>query len=301
MKTGDLLKDSRRLAVPYRVDDGSRFRLRDVDPDDIGALRARDKPRAERMLEHAARALGELQNVMFAQDRWAVLAIFQAMDAAGKDGTIQRVMAGINPQGCGVVSFKAPSSEELDHDYLWRCARELPRRGHITIFNRSYYEEVLVVRVHPELLGPQRLPRELTGRNLWEHRYQDMRSFERHLSRNGVLVRKFFLHLSRAEQKRRFLDRIEDPSRRWKFSGRDVEERVLWKHYMRAYEDMIRATATPWAPWYVVPADHKWFARAVVAGAMVEALQSLGLEYPPLGPAELRALAACRRKLLAER
>ncbi|HKQ57491.1 MAG TPA: PPK2 family polyphosphate kinase [Candidatus Eisenbacteria bacterium] len=301
MKLDHLVKDACRLAAPYRVDDGASFRLRDVDPDDTGALRAGDKPKAERMLERATKALGELQDVMFAQDCWAVLAIFQAMDAAGKDGTIQRVMAGVNSQGCDVVSFKAPSSEELDHDFLWRCARELPRRGHITVFNRSYYEEVLIIRVHPELLGPQKLPRELTGKNLWEHRYEDMRSFERHLSRNGVLIRKFFLHVSRAEQKRRFLDRIETPDKCWKFSAHDVEERGHWKQYMRAYEDMIRATATPWAPWYVVPADHKWFTRTVVAGAMVEALQSLGLEYPKLGPADQRALAAARRKLLAER
>jgi PPK2 family polyphosphate:nucleotide phosphotransferase len=230
-----------------------------------------------------------------------VLLIFQAMDAAGKDGTIKHVMSGVNPQGCQVVSFKAPSSQDLAHDYLWRCATALPERGRIGIFNRSYYEETLVVRVHPELLKRQRLPPELVTKRIWEERYRDIRRFERYLTRNGVIVRKFFLHVSRKEQKKRFLERLENPEKNWKFSSNDVKEREHWDDYMQAYEDMIRATATKHAPWYVVPADNKWFTRVVVAAAIVKTLSSLGLEYPEVEPETLKALAVARSALLEEK
>jgi len=228
-----------------------------------------------------------------------VLLIFQAMDAAGKDGAIKHVMSGINPQGCQMASFKAPSAEELDHDFLWRCQKSLPERGRIGIFNRSYYEEVLVVRVHPEFLEKQKLPRLLVGKKIWDHRYEDICAFERYLARNGVAIRKFFLHVSHAEQRRRFLERLDTPEKNWKFSAADIAERQHWREYMVAYEDMIRATATPWAPWYVVPADHKWFTRTVVAGAVIDALASLDLEYPEVGKAKRTELAAARRALRA--
>ena len=218
--------------------------------------------------------------MLYAQDNWAVLLIFQAMDAAGKDGAIKHVMSGVNPQGCQVFSFKAPSSEDLDHDYLWRCIKCLPERGRIGIFNRSYYEETLVVRVHPEFLEQQKLPPELITKDIWKERFQDIRSFERYLTRNGVVIRKFFLHVSKKEQKKRFLERIEEPEKNWKFSANDAKEREYWDDYMEAYEDMIRNTATKEAPWYVVPADNKWFTRVVVAAAVIDALASLNLKYP---------------------
>jgi PPK2 family polyphosphate:nucleotide phosphotransferase len=239
--------------------------------------------------------------MLYAQDRWSVLLIFQAMDAAGKDGAIKHVMSGVNPQGCQVASFKAPSAEDLDHDYLWRCQKHLPERGRIGVFNRSYYEEVLVVRVHPEMLEKQKVPPRLIGKDVWEQRYQDIRAFERYLGRNGTLVRKFFLHVSRKEQKRRFLDRLEDREKNWKFSSGDAVERGYWKDYMRAYEEMIRATATEQAPWYVVPADNKWYTRIVVAAAVVEALDSLDLHYPKVGKSQLAELAKAREMLQAER
>jgi PPK2 family polyphosphate:nucleotide phosphotransferase len=236
--------------------------------------------------------------MLYAQDRWALLLIFQAMDAAGKDGTIKHVMSGVNPQGVQVFSFKAPSAEELDHDYLWRSTRCLPERGRIGIFNRSYYEEVLVARVHPEVLARQTLPPELLTKRIWEERYEDIRNFERYLTRNGVVVRKFFLHVSRAEQKRRFLARLDEPEKNWKFSPNDVKERGFWKQYQQAYEDAIRATASKHAPWYVVPADHKWFTRLTVAAAIVATLAELDLHYPVLDAAKRRALQAARRDLL---
>jgi PPK2 family polyphosphate:nucleotide phosphotransferase len=238
--------------------------------------------------------------MLYAQDNWAMLLIFQAMDAAGKDGAIKHVMSGVNPQGCQVTSFKAPSAEELDHDFLWRCNRELPERGRIGIFNRSYYEEVLVVRVHPELLERERLPVEAKPKEIFEDRYADIRRFERYLSRNGVVVLKFFLHVSKKEQKKRLLERLDDPRKYWKFSGDDVKEREYWKDYMDAFETMVRRTATKHAPWYVVPADNKWFTRAVVAAAIVDALGSLDLHYPELSPARLRELAQARRALLGK-
>jgi PPK2 family polyphosphate:nucleotide phosphotransferase len=300
MQIKSIVKAAGDLSEPYRVTNGRRFRLKDIDPHDTGSLKSEDKDRAKEALQTGVEALASLQDMLYAQDRWAVLLIFQAMDAAGKDGAIKHVMSGVNPQGCQVASFKAPSAEELDHDYLWRCQRHLPERGRIGVFNRSYYEEVLVVRTHPEILAKQKLPPSLVTGKIWKQRYEDIRSFERYLSRNGVLVRKFFLHVSRREQKRRFLERIERTEKNWKFSVADAQERQHWKEYMGAYEDMIRATATDHAPWYVVPADNKWFTRIVVAAAVVDALGSLGLAYPTLGPAQVKELASAKRVLLAE-
>jgi len=240
-----------------------------------------------------------LQDKLYAQDKWAVLLIFQAMDAAGKDGAIKHVMSGVNPQGCEVYSFKSPSAEDLDHDYLWRCMKDLPNRGHIGIFNRSYYEEVLVVRVHPEFLAKAKLPPKLVGKNIWEERYEDMRNFEQYLARNGIIVRKFFLHVSKKEQKQRFLDRIDDPQKNWKFSSNDASERDYWDDYMEAYEEMIQGTATKEAPWYVVPANNKWFTRVVVASAVIETFDSLDLAYPKVDESKLKELAAAKKKLLS--
>ena len=300
MKLSKVIKRSRELANPYRITNGRGFRLKDIDPDDTGGLKSEDKPRAKESLGIGVEALATLQDMLYAQDRWAVLLIFQAMDGAGKDGAIKHVMSGVNPQGCQVASFKAPSAEDLDHDYLWRCQKHLPERGRIGIFNRSYYEEVLVVRVHPEFLTKQKLPPELLGNGVWTDRYQDIRSFERYLSRNGVLVRKFFLHLSRKEQERRFLERLDNPEKNWKFSSSDAEERTHWKGYMAAYEAMIRNTATRRAPWYVVPADNKWFTRVIVAAAIIDAIASLDLAYPEVDETKLQELAATKRMLEAE-
>jgi PPK2 family polyphosphate:nucleotide phosphotransferase len=301
MKRDDLIARARTFCGPFRVTDGKGFRLADVDPDDTLGLKSEDKPRAKEALRHGVETLAALQDMLYAQDRWAVLLIFQAMDAAGKDSAIKHVMSGVNPQGCQVYSFKAPTSEELDHDYLWRCMRALPERGRIGIFNRSYYEETLVVRVHPEYLAGQKLPASLVGGKIWKERFQDIRAFERYLGRNGVLIRKFFLHVSRDEQKRRFLERIENPEKNWKFSAADVEERRHWDAYMEAYEDMIRNTATPEAPWYVVPADNKWFTRVAVAAAVIDALASLDLAYPDVGEEKLAELKAARRLLRKSR
>jgi PPK2 family polyphosphate:nucleotide phosphotransferase len=297
----ELIARARRFSRPYRIRDGKRFRLRDIDPDDTGDLGAEDKPAAKEGLQTGVEALAELQDMLYAQDRYAVLLIFQAMDAAGKDGAIKHVMSGVNPQGCQVASFKKPSDEELDHDYLWRCMRHLPERGRIGIFNRSYYEEVLVVRVHPELLAHQKLPPELVSKRIWEERFRQIREFERHLCENGTVIRKFFLHVSRGEQKRRFLERIENPEKNWKFSAADAQERTYWKDYMRAYEEMIQNTATPESPWYVVPADNKWFTRVVVAAAVIDALSSLDLHYPKVSKQKLLELAKIRKELLAEK
>ena len=295
-----IIKYAHKLDDAYCVSSGKGFRLKDCDPGDTGRLGDEDKPRAKEALQMGIEHLAALQKMLYAQDRWAVLLIFQAMDAAGKDSAIKHVMSGVNPQGCQVASFKAPSAEDLDHDYLWRCQKHLPERGRIGIFNRSYYEETLVVRVHPELLERQRLPRELVTKRIWDERFDQIRDYERYLSRNGVLVRKFFLHVSRKEQKRRFLERIEDPRKNWKMSVEDAAERQHFKEYMRAYEDAIRATATKQAPWYVVPADKKWFARVVVAGAIYDAISKLGLRYPEVGPDKKRELAAARSALLRE-
>jgi len=299
VKIKELIKDARSFAKPFRVTDGQGFRLKDVDPGDTLEFDSGDKPRAKEALAMGIEALAELQDMLYAQDRWAVLLIFQAMDAAGKDGTIKHVMSGVNPQGCQVTSFKAPSAEDLDHDYLWRCMKNLPPRGQIGIFNRSYYEETLVVRVHPEFLERQKLPPELVSKGIWKERYKDIRSFERYLTRNGVVVRKFFLHVSKKEQKKRFLERLENPEKNWKFSANDAKEREFWDDYMQAYEDMIRNTATEDAPWYVVPADNKWFTRVVVAAAVVGTLGSLDLRYPKIGEDKLKELAAAKRALLA--
>jgi PPK2 family polyphosphate:nucleotide phosphotransferase len=301
IKLKELIKLARKFADPYRVSEGEKFRLKDVDPDDTNDLSKDDRPRAEAALRAGVSALTKLQDMLYAQDRWSLLLIFQAMDAAGKDGAIKHVMSGINPQGCQVASFKAPSAEELDHDYLWRCQKHLPERGRIGIFNRSYYEEALVVRVHQKILDGQKLPPELITKDIWNERFRDMRMFERYLSNNGVIIRKFFLHVSRKEQKKRFLERLENPDKQWKFSSADAKERGFWKDYMGAYEDCIRHTATKYAPWYVVPANNKWFTRVVVAAAVIEALASLDLHYPEVTEDKKKELAAARRLLLAEK
>jgi PPK2 family polyphosphate:nucleotide phosphotransferase len=301
MELDKIVKRARQLSKPFRVTGRGKFRLEDVDPQDTLGFKSEDKPRAKEALATGVEALAELQNMLYAQDRWALLLIFQAMDAAGKDGAIKHVMSGVNPQGCQVFSFKAPSSEDLDHDFLWRCMKCLPERGRIGIFNRSYYEETLVVRVHPEFLEKQQIPSELVTKKIWEERFQDIRAFERYLTRNGVAIRKFFLHVSKDEQKRRFLERLGDPEKHWKFSVNDTKERGYWDAYMAAYEDMIRHTATQEAPWYVVPADNKWFTRVVVGAAIIDALASLDVNYPKVGPDKLKALAAAKRALLSEK
>ena len=294
------IKKTRKFAKPFRVTDDS-FRLKDIDPGDTLDLTAEDKPRAKEALAMGVSVLAELQNMLYAQDQWAVLLIFQAMDAAGKDSAIKHVMSGVNPQGCEVYSFKAPSEEELDHDFMWRCVRRLPERGRIGIFNRSYYEETLVVRVHREFLEKQKLPPEVVTKHIWEERFQDIRHIERYLTRNGVVIRKFFLHVSKEEQKKRFLERIEEPEKHWKFSANDIKEREYWDDYMKAYEDTIQNTATKQAPWHVVPADNKWFTRVVVAAAVIEALSSLDLHYPKVTREKLKELAAAKKALLARK
>jgi PPK2 family polyphosphate:nucleotide phosphotransferase len=270
------------LAARYRITNGSRFKLSDVDPNDPWGRRL--KPIADEMLKQGRKRMAGLQERLYAQDRWSVLLIFQAMDAAGKDGTIKHVMSGVNPQGCDVHAFKAPSSEELDHDFLWRTNRRLPRRGHIGIFNRSYYEETLVVRVHQNLLARQQLPAEVVGKNIWRERFEDINAYERYLARQGVIIRKFFLHVSKDEQRNRFLERLEKPEKHWKFSPADVGERSHFAGYMSAYEDMIRHTATEVAPWYVVPADRKWFTRLVVSAAIIDTIQSIDPRFPEVDP-----------------
>jgi PPK2 family polyphosphate:nucleotide phosphotransferase len=300
MNLSEVVKNCRKLAKPYRVTGKGKFRLGDFDPDDTGELRQEDKPRAKEALQTGVEALAALQDMLYAQDHWSLLLVFQAMDAAGKDGAIKHVMSGVNPQGCQVASFKAPSAEELDHDYLWRCNRNLPERGRIGIFNRSYYEEVLVLRVHRNLLEKQKLPPQRITNDIWNERYRDIRAYERYLNANGVVVRKFFLNVSRAEQKRRFLERIDNPAKNWKFSAADARERTYWDDYMKAYEEAIRQTATPESPWFVVPADNKWFTRVVVAAAVIEALDSLGLHYPSVGKEKLKELAAVRKTLMKE-
>ncbi|HUK82905.1 MAG TPA: polyphosphate kinase 2 family protein [Verrucomicrobiae bacterium] len=300
MKLKKITKEARRIAEPFRVSKGKNFRLRDVDPGETLKFTGEDTPRAKKALALSVEALAELQDKLYAEDKWALLLIFQAMDAAGKDSAIKHVMSGVNPQGCQVHSFKTPSNEELDHDYLWRCEKALPNRGHIGIFNRSYYEETLVVRVHREFLEKEKLPGKLITKDIWKGRFEDIRNFEQHLGRNGVVVRKFFLHVSKKEQKRRFLERLERPEKHWKFSAADLHERRFWDQYMDAYEDMIRHTAAPEAPWYVVPADNKWFTRVVVAAAVIETLTALNLAYPEVGAGKLKELAAAKMALLKE-
>ena len=297
MKLKEVVKRAKPLSTPYRVSSGKGFRLKNFDPGDTLDLKSEDKPRAKEALEVGVEALTELQDMLYAQDRWAVLLIFQAMDAAGKDGAIKHVMSGINPQGCQVYSFKAPTSEDLDHDYLWRCMKCLPERGRIGIFNRSYYEETLVVRVHPEFLKGQKIPTELLSKKIWDQRFEDICNFERYLSNNGVLIRKFFLNVSKDEQKKRFMARLDDPDKNWKFSANDAKERNHWNEYMTAYEETIRNTATDYAPWYVVPADNKWFSRVVVASAVIEGLASLNLAYPKVDEKKLQELDEARRAL----
>ena len=289
---------ARDLSRRFRIDDGRRFRLSDVD---AGETAGHSKEEAAALLADGLAMLQRQQEVLYAQDRWALLLIFQAMDAAGKDGTIRHVMTGLNPQGVEVHSFKAPSAEELDHDFLWRTHRRLPERGRIGIFNRSYYEEVLVVRVHAELLARQRLPEPLVTPRIWRERFEDINASERYLTRNGIVIRKFFLHVSKAEQKRRFLSRLDEPEKNWKFSAADVRERAHWRRYMRAYEEMIRHTSTRHAPWYVIPADRKWFTRVAVAAAIVDTLAGLKLAYPTLNARQREDLRAARRALVRER
>jgi PPK2 family polyphosphate:nucleotide phosphotransferase len=291
------LKRIRKFIEPYRVTRGKDFKLKDVDPRDTRGLKSEDKTEAKEMLGRGVEWLAEQQNMLYAQDHWALLLVFQAMDAAGKDGTIKHVTSGINSQGCHVTSYKQPSSEELDHDFLWRYMRHVPARGMIGIFNRSYYEELLVVKVHPELLARQKLHPSLITKNIWDERYEDIGNYERYLYRNGVRVVKFFLHVSHAEQKRRFMERLDQPEKNWKFSPSDVAERQHWFKYQEAYEEAIRNTASKHAPWYVVPADNKWFTRLIVAGAVVDAIAELDLEYPVVGPDKRKALAAARRDL----
>jgi len=301
MKVKVISKRSREFSAPFRVTNGSKFRLKDVDPSDVMGLQSEDKPRAKEALANGVKALAELQDKLYAQDKWGVLLIFQAMDAAGKDGAIKHVMSGVNPQGCQVFSFKAPTSEDLDHDYLWRCMKCLPNRGNIGIFNRSYYEETLVVRVHPEYLSKQKIPPSLITKKIWDERFQDIRSFERYLHRNGIAVVKFFLHVSKGEQKKRFLDRANAPDKNWKFSAADMAERGFWDSYQKAYEDMIRNTATKESPWYVVPADNKWFTRVVVASAVIDTLASLNLAYPKVDDAKRAEIASAKKALMGSK
>jgi PPK2 family polyphosphate:nucleotide phosphotransferase len=277
-----IIPSSADLAGRYRIANGARFRLKDIDPADSWGWRL--KAIAFQMLKQARKRMTDLQERLYAQDRWSVLLIFQAMDAAGKDSTIKHVMSGVNPQGCEVHAFKSPSSEELDHDFLWRTSRLLPRRGHIGIFNRSHYEETLVVRVHQNILARQQLPRELVTKNIWRERFEDINAFERYLSRQGVLIRKFFLHVSKDEQRKRFVERLEEPEKHWKFQPADVGERAHFTEYMNAYEDVIRHTSTEWAPWFVVPADRKWFTRLVVSAAIIDAIESIDPRFPEIDP-----------------
>src|SRR6201997_2613174 len=302
MKTKEIIKRTRELAEPFRISKGKDFRLKDVDPNDtLDFTKEADKPRAKEVLAMGVAALSDLQDKLYAQDKWAVLLIFQAMDAAGKDGAIKHVMSGVNPQGCQVFSFKAPAAEKLDHDYLWRYMKCLPNRGHIGIFNRSYYEEVLVVRVHPAILERQKIPPSLVNQRVWEERFQDIRNFERYLGRNGVAVVKFFLNVSKEEQKRRFLERADTPEKNWKFSASDMTEREFWDDYQEAFEDLIRNTATKESPWYIVPADTKWFSRVVVAAGVIDTLSNLGLDYPRVEKAKLAEIAKARKALIASK
>lgn len=296
MKHKKLIEEAARLAEPFCITKGEKFRLKDYDPADTNGVKS--KEHAQEILDRRVGLLSHLQEKLYAQDRWALLLILQGMDAAGKDGVIEHVMSGVNPQGCDVWPFKSPSNEELNHDFLWRTHKAVPERGKISIFNRSYYEEVLVVRVHPEMLQAQRLPEKLISKDVWHERYEDIEAFERYLSRNGVVVRKFFLHLSKKEQKKRFLERLEDSKKNWKFSMADIKERAFWNDYQEAYEKMIQRTATKDAPWYVIPADNKWFARLVVASAIIETLDGLKLAFPDVEKARKKELKKVRESLL---
>ena len=290
---------ARKFSKPYQVEHGKKFRLKDYDPADTAGLHSPEH--AEDLLAKGIARMAELQDKLYAQDRWSLLLIFQGMDAAGKDGAVKHVMSGVNPQGCEVHSFKTPSEEELNHDYLWRSTKCLPERGRIGIFNRSYYEEVLIVRVHPEVLAGEKIPAQLVTKDIWEERFQDICSFERYLSRNGVVIRKFFLHLSKKEQKKRFLERLQQPNKNWKFSAADLKERELWDDYAQAYEQMVANTSTPQAPWFVIPADNKWFTRLAVAAAIVDTLDGLELSYPKVDAHKRKELQSAKRTLMDNR
>jgi PPK2 family polyphosphate:nucleotide phosphotransferase len=293
------MKIPKKLVKPFRVEHGKHFRLKDHDPGHTAGVR--DKEEAQHLLEEGTARLTELQDRLYAQDSWALLLIFQAMDAAGKDGMIKHVMSGVNPQGCQVYSFKAPSNEELDHDFLWRTNVRMPERGRIGIFNRSYYEEVLVVRVHPEVLSAQKVPPVLVTKHIGKERFEDICAYERYLTRQGIVVRKFFLNVSKEEQKRRFLARLDEPEKNWKFSAADVHERASWDDYMEAYEDLIAHTATPDAPWHVIPADNKWFSRIAVSAAIIDALEDLNLAYPKVDADKKKELSEARKILEKEK
>jgi len=299
MARKEILGSIQKYVNPYRIIKGDGFRLKDFDPDDTCGLKI-EKGEAAELLRRETDWLAMEQDMLYAQNRWSLLLVFQAMDAAGKDSTIRHVMSGVNPQGCQVFSFKQPSSEDLEHDFLWRYSKRLPERGRIGIFNRSYYEEVLVVRVHDEILQRQQLPQELVGKRIWDERLADIAHFEDYLTRQGTIVLKFFLHVSRKEQKKRFMQRLERSEKHWKFSASDVHERTFWDSYMHAFEEAIRATASKQAPWYVVPADNKWFTRLVVSAAIVETVEELDLAYPKVGAKRIKELEAARAELAAE-
>jgi len=296
----DLIKRAKKFCKKYCVGDGKNFMLKNYKSKPHSVLGAEDKPLVKQTLQLGVNALAKMQDVLYAQDKWSLLVIFQAMDAAGKDGAIKHVMSGVNPQGCQVSSFKAPSSEDLDHDFLWRCQKHLPERGRIGIFNRSYYEEVLVVRVHEQILKSQKLPETLITEDIWENRFKDIRNFEKYLNRNGVIVIKIFLNVSKDEQKKRFIERVDDPDKNWKFSAADARERGYWKDYMNAYQEMIQNTSTENSPWYVVPADNKSYARIVVASAIIDALDNMKLEYPKVSKEKIAELQEVKKSLLAE-
>jgi PPK2 family polyphosphate:nucleotide phosphotransferase len=299
MKPRKVIKEAARIASKYCISDGKKFRLKDFDSGDTDGVKS--KKTAESMIARSSGMLAEMQEKLYAQDVWALLLIFQGMDAAGKDGAIKHVMSGINPQGCDVYAFKEPSKEELEHDFLWREHRVVPSRGKIGIFNRSYYEEVLVVRVHPHLLKAEKLHDELITKHIWEERYEDINAFEKFLTRNGVVIRKFFLHISKEEQKKRFLARLDDSKKNWKFSMDDIKERKFWDDYQEAYEEMVQNTATKRAPWYVIPADNKWYGRLVVASAIIEALDRLDLAFPDVDNEKKKELETIRDALLAKK
>ena len=296
----ELIKQAKKFSKKYCVGDGRNFKLKDYDSKPSLDLGSEDKPLIKQTLQLGVDALAAMQDILYAQDRWSLLVIFQAMDAAGKDGAIKHVMSGVNPQGCQVSSFKAPSPEDLDHDFLWRCQKHLPERGRIGIFNRSYYEEVLVVRVHEKILKSQKLPDELVTNDIWEKRFKDIRNFEKYLKRNGTIIIKIFLNVSKDEQKKRFIERVDDPDKNWKFSAADARERGYWKDYMVAYEEMIQNTSTEDAPWYVIPADNKSYARIAVASAIIEALDGMKLEYPKVSEEKIAELQEIKKQLLAD-
>jgi PPK2 family polyphosphate:nucleotide phosphotransferase len=300
MSKKELIERAKEFSKQFRIKDGKDFKLKDYDPKEDAGLGSEDKPLAKQTLQMGVEALSAMQEVLYANDKWGVLLIFQAMDAAGKDGAIRHVMSGVNPQGCQVTSYKSPSAEELDHDYLWRCMKNLPERGRIGIFNRSYYEEVLAVRVHKQFLDNQKIPKELITEDIWEERLKDIKNFESYLNRNGIVTCKFFLNLSKKEQKKRFLDRINDKDKHWKFSASDAKERKYWDDYMDAYQELIRHTSTKESPWYVVPADNKAFSRVVVASAIINTLDSLDLKYPKVSADKLAELNKVKEELMSE-